>query len=149
MRKIPLAYLITFTCYGTWLHGDDRGSVNNNHNQFDMPFIEADTVWHKAMQKKMKEPPLFLTDEQRTLVAVVIAEVCVFRNWLLHECNARTNHVHSVVSGSAAPDKIMKGFKAYAPGGCVSRRNWIIIVPYGRKAEVQDIYGRKHRSPPR
>ena len=24
---IPLAYLITFRCYGTWLHGDARGWV--------------------------------------------------------------------------------------------------------------------------
>src|SRR6185369_556860 len=24
---IPLAYLITFRSYGTWLHGDDRGSI--------------------------------------------------------------------------------------------------------------------------
>jgi hypothetical protein len=25
---IPLAYLITFRCYGTWLHGDKRGSID-------------------------------------------------------------------------------------------------------------------------
>ena len=24
----PLAYFITFTCYGNWLHGDERGSVD-------------------------------------------------------------------------------------------------------------------------
>jgi hypothetical protein len=28
-RDIPLAYLTTFRCYGTWLHGDDRGSVES------------------------------------------------------------------------------------------------------------------------
>ena len=27
----PLAYLITFNTYGTWLHGDRRGSVDSNH----------------------------------------------------------------------------------------------------------------------
>jgi hypothetical protein len=26
MSKYPLAYFITFTTYGTWLHGDPRGS---------------------------------------------------------------------------------------------------------------------------
>jgi hypothetical protein len=30
---IPLAYLITFRCYGTWLHGDSRGSVDRFHNR--------------------------------------------------------------------------------------------------------------------
>ena len=28
--KFPLAYLITWTTYGTWLHGDDRGSFDHN-----------------------------------------------------------------------------------------------------------------------
>ena len=27
-RTEPLAYLITFRCYGTWLHGDQRGSID-------------------------------------------------------------------------------------------------------------------------
>ena len=114
MRKIPLAYFITFTCYGTWLHGDDRGSVDNEHNVFDTPFVEANTAKHDAMRKKMKEPPLVLTEEQRVLIAAVTAEVCAFRNWILHEHNVRSNHVHVVVSGDADPDKIMKDFKAYA-----------------------------------
>jgi len=34
---IPLAYLITFRCYGTWLHGDERGSVDRFHNQYQSP----------------------------------------------------------------------------------------------------------------
>src|SRR5438093_13756827 len=25
---LPLGYLITFRCYGTWLHGDERGSID-------------------------------------------------------------------------------------------------------------------------
>ena len=114
MRKIPLTYFITFTCYGTWLHGDDRGSVDEDHRKFDTPFVEANTARYESMRKKMKESPLFLIEEQRALVAAVIAEVCVFRNWTLHECNVRSNHVHVVVSSDADPDKIMKDFKAYA-----------------------------------
>jgi hypothetical protein len=27
-EDIPLAYLISFRAYGTWLHGDRRGSVD-------------------------------------------------------------------------------------------------------------------------
>ena len=62
----------------------------------------------------MKESPLFLTEQQRTAVAMVIVEVCAYRQWTFHECNVRTNHVPIVVSGNADPDKIMKDFKAYA-----------------------------------
>ena len=114
MRKVPLAYLITFTCYGTWLHGTERGSVDSRHNIFDTPFIESNSERYEAMRKKMKEPPLFLTEQQRTAVTTVIAKVCAFRQWTFHECNVMTNHVHVVVSGDADPDKIMKDFKAYA-----------------------------------
>ena len=30
--EIPLAHLSTFRSYGTWLHGDKRGSVDRSHN---------------------------------------------------------------------------------------------------------------------
>jgi hypothetical protein len=36
----PLAYLITFRCHGTWLHGDERGSVDRFHNRYKSPCIE-------------------------------------------------------------------------------------------------------------
>jgi hypothetical protein len=29
----PLGYLITFRAYGTWLHGHERGSVDQHHRQ--------------------------------------------------------------------------------------------------------------------
>ena len=35
--SVPLAYLITFRTYGTWLHGDARGSVDREHNVFGTP----------------------------------------------------------------------------------------------------------------
>jgi hypothetical protein len=33
MPHQPLAYFITFTTYGTWLHGNGAGSVDPAHNQ--------------------------------------------------------------------------------------------------------------------
>jgi hypothetical protein len=30
----PLAYFITFRAYGTWLHGDKRGSVDRHNNRY-------------------------------------------------------------------------------------------------------------------
>jgi REP element-mobilizing transposase RayT len=114
MTETPLAYLITFTCYGTWLHGDTRGSVDHSHNKFGMPFVETDMNRINSMRAKMKYPPLFLSDDQRTLVSAVITEVCTYRQWTLYECNVRTNHLHVVVGGNAEPDKMMKDFKAYS-----------------------------------
>ncbi|HUT29941.1 MAG TPA: hypothetical protein VMX13_09125 [Sedimentisphaerales bacterium] len=37
--QYPLAYLITFSTYGAWLHGDNRGSVDKNHNSYGSLFI--------------------------------------------------------------------------------------------------------------
>ena len=38
-EDIPLAYLISFRAYGTWLHGDRRGSVDRFHNRYGTPRI--------------------------------------------------------------------------------------------------------------
>jgi hypothetical protein len=43
---IPLAYLITFRCYGTWLHGDERGSIDRFHNRYKSPYIAPNQRWH-------------------------------------------------------------------------------------------------------
>ena len=32
-----LAYFSTFRTYGTWLHGDDRGSTDRSHSDWDTP----------------------------------------------------------------------------------------------------------------
>ncbi|MBY0309383.1 MAG: hypothetical protein K2Q09_11625 [Phycisphaerales bacterium] len=39
MYSTPLAYLLTWTCHGTWLHGDDRGSIDDFNNRFGAPVL--------------------------------------------------------------------------------------------------------------
>ena len=38
-HPIPLAYFITFTCYGTWLHGNKETAVDRDHNIPQTPFF--------------------------------------------------------------------------------------------------------------
>ena len=38
-RAIPLAYFFTFTCYGTWLHGEKPSSVDRFNNTPGTDFI--------------------------------------------------------------------------------------------------------------
>jgi len=108
---IPLAYLITFTCYGTWLHGDKRGSVDLLHNQFGEEFLDEDTQREQQEFKRMKHLPVYLSQEQRDNVAQSIAEVCQFRHWKLWEVNVRTNHVHVVLSSEELSKKILRDLK--------------------------------------
>ena len=110
--NVPLAYLITFTCYGTWLHGDKRGSVDIKHNQFGEAFLEEDP--HKEMDefKRLRHLPVYLSQEQRDCIAQSIAHVCESRSWKLWEVNVRTNHVHVVLSSAELPKAVLRALKS-------------------------------------
>jgi transposase IS200 family protein len=121
----PLAYLITFRCYGTWLHGDERGSVDRFHHQYRAPRIPANENWQRYNRRKLKGEPVILNSEQRQSVEEAIREVCSFRHWLLHAVSVRTNHVHAVVAiGSASPERALNDFKAYATRGMRQNDCW-------------------------
>jgi len=112
---IPLGYLITFRCYGTWLHGDERGSIDRLHNQYGSIYLPQSDRRHGLNQRLLKHEPVNLTAQQRQSVDGAIREVCEHRKWLLPALNVRTNHVHVVVSiGSIKPDRALNAFKAYA-----------------------------------
>ena len=113
-RSKAKAYLITFRCYGTWLHGDERGSVDRRYyNRLGTPKIppNSETVERKA--RLMKDVSIILGSEDRAAVESAIREVCSFRGYALYAINVRTNHVHVVVSNSAIPERMMDAFKAY------------------------------------
>lgn len=113
--EIPIAYLITFRCYGTWLHGDERGSIDRFHNQYKSPYREPNQHLHKFSVQNLKSEPVLLDAKQRGFVETTIREVCDYRNWLLRAINVRTNHVHTVVSiGDASPSKALNDFKSYS-----------------------------------
>ncbi len=113
--EIPLAYLITFRGYGTWLHGDERGSIDRFHNQHKSAYREPNQRLHNFNAKLLQTKPVKLNAAERQAVELAIREVCDYRNWLLRAINIRTNHVHTVVSiGDANPSKVLNSFKAYS-----------------------------------
>ncbi len=112
---IPLAYLITFRSYGTWLHGDERGSVDRFNNRYDSPYLSPNKIWHKHNMHALKTSPVLMDIKERESVEFAIRETCERRNWFLRALNVRTNHVHIVVSiGSLKPEKALNAFKANA-----------------------------------
>jgi REP element-mobilizing transposase RayT len=111
----PLAYLITFRCYGTWLHGDERGSVDRLHNVYNTPRIEPNKNWLKFNWQQMRHASVELHAKQRQSVEAAIRETCRIRGWHLHAINVRTNHIHTVVSiGTVKPETALNTFKANA-----------------------------------
>jgi len=79
----PLAYLITFRCYGTWLHGDERGSIDRHNRRYGMPTYPKTEHWQKISADRMKRPPVKLTARMRKAVEKAIRETCGLRNWTL------------------------------------------------------------------
>jgi REP element-mobilizing transposase RayT len=89
----PLAYFITWTVYGTFLQGDGRGWRKRcEGNQLPQPRLAN---WH---QERLNHAVLLLSPAQRETVEQRCERHCEHRGWRLWEVNARSNHVHVVVS---------------------------------------------------
>jgi REP element-mobilizing transposase RayT len=112
---IPLAFLITFRSYGTWLHGDERGSVNRFRNQYKSTLLRPEKKWLETSTQRLRQEIVILDAAQRDCVRAAALETCEIRGWHLHAINVRTNHVHLVVSvGEKKPEIALNAFKANA-----------------------------------
>jgi REP element-mobilizing transposase RayT len=113
--EIPRAYLMTFRAYGTWLHGDVRGSVDRNHNTYGTDRISHTPARKDHVREIAKRKPVVLNAEMRKFVEAAVRETCEKRGWRLLAINVRTNHVHIVVvTGTLKPTAALSAFKANA-----------------------------------
>lgn len=105
-----LAFFLTWTTYGTWLPGDDRGWSHKSRSGSQPP----NSLFAEVARSRMKEPEFFLSEGHRRLVEGTIREHCEIRGWHLHAVNARTNHVHVVVTASGYRPQIVRDqFKSW------------------------------------
>ncbi|PYS98416.1 MAG: hypothetical protein DMF63_16155 [Acidobacteria bacterium] len=114
-NEFPQAYLLTFRTFGTWLHGDIRWSVGKSpRSKRESRLIQPNVPLNESMSEEMNQPPVVLNRRQREAVELAINEVCEHRGYSLRAVNARTNHVHSVVTAQVKPEGIVNAFKAYS-----------------------------------
>ncbi len=113
---MALAYFITFSTYGTWLHGTAKveGSVDRRHNIYGTPFVPADESRKARAEFLMSEPPYVLSEAARKIVRDAITELCREKGWALLALHVRTNHVHAVVSADREPGRLMSDLKSRA-----------------------------------
>ena len=111
---IPLAYFITFSCYGTWLHGEEKLSVDRHHNIFGTELLPFNELRQIRAKKHMLETPYLLGQIQRQIVLTAIKEVCHRREWILLAAHVRTNHIHLVIHATQSPENIMNTIKSYS-----------------------------------
>ena len=122
----PLAYLITIRSYGTWLHGDTRGSHDRHRNAYRSPRIPSSRAWERATRAALRHPPVRLDAARREAVDTAIRETCLARNWGLLAVNVRTNHAHAVVIAACDPIRIITALKAYATRTMRERGCWTL-----------------------
>ena len=120
---IPLAYLITFRSYGTWLHGRS-GSVDRFHNVYGTPTLPPDEARRQYNKRLLAQRPVTLDGKQRAAVELAVRETCRIRNWRLWAFNIRTNHVHTVVTASCDPELVLIALKANATRRMKEARCW-------------------------
>src|SRR5438128_48808 len=126
-NEFPLAYLITSRTYGTWLHGDERGSMDRKHNLYGT--------------RKIAPNPSFKRSDRQQLVR----EVCDKRHYILRAINVRTNHVHTVVTAAREPEAILEAFKAYSTRAL--RRARLLpsgVRPWARHGSTPYLWKERH-----
>ena len=118
-------WLITWTCYGTWLPGSARGFVGNvrdkdgtqvSHNlpgtefDADMPRLEAYVRGHMAGSS------VELNSMDADALIAQYQETARIRHWTLQAASVMYNHTHLVVSvpGDPDPQAIMEMLKSWA-----------------------------------
>jgi hypothetical protein len=111
----PLAYFISFACYGCRLHGDDRGSVDRRHNVYGTPVLDPDPERVAANRAALKHPAYALDGDRPAVVLAGITALVAKRGWVLWAAHVRTEHAHVVLTaGGADPDRVMTDLKAAA-----------------------------------
>jgi REP element-mobilizing transposase RayT len=98
-----LAYFVTWTVYGSHLQGDELGwRRRGKGHQPPQPQL---TEWHRT---RLKHDVWLLSAAQRQAVETSCREHCEHRRWHLWEVNARSTHVHVVVTASESSGKAVR-----------------------------------------
>src|SRR5712691_2715296 len=110
----PVGYLITFRSYGTWLHGDRRGSVDRSHRIYGTPRLPPNNQRRQYEMRSLADRPAKLDSKQRAAVAKAIRETCTIASGYCGLSTFAQTHVHRVVSANCKPKWILNAFKANA-----------------------------------
>lgn len=146
MHDPPLAYFLTRTTCGTHLHGDERGSVDRDHNTCGTPLLPTDAERETAAPALLKDPIVILDRAKRSIVHRAIEDHCRIRSWRTHALNARTNHVHIVVTADQhKPELVMDQHKGWGTrrlreGGLMSM-DQTVWTSHGSTRYIRDTAG--------
>ena len=149
-------WLLTWTTYGSWLPGDDRGSITAirvntsghrvHYNLPGTPAVGALVELRKAAADLMTGPPIFLVNEQANVLLDQFHETANVRSYGLDAVAIMANHIHIVVTvdGDPEPETLLRDFKSYGSRS-LNRRwgkpvngTWWTVSGSKRKLPVED-----------
>lgn len=137
MYNNPLAYFITFTTYGTWLHGDCRSSVIRENGQTKILSEHPGLFTHE--QIKLKSAPVILGGEQRRTVRDIIIKHCNIRQWHLFALHVRSNHIHIIVKANKPIEQVSDELKGWAKRS-LSKNDLSLAKPWTRGSSKRYIF---------
>ena len=113
---MALAFFLTFSTYGSWLHGTDKGkgSVDSDHNGYGDSFVDPDQRRIETAREAMAQPPYVLDAARRAVVRDAIVALACEKGWRLVAAHVRSNHVHVVVWADRDPGRLLADLKARA-----------------------------------
>ncbi len=130
MAVFAPGYFLTWHTYGTWLHGDEAGSVDHGHNTFGAPRLGQDQERFDRELHALQHEPVTLSLTARILVDDVMRRHCRIRAWDLRALAVRSNHVHVVIANpESPPEQMVKQLKEW---GTRKLREHRIIGPRQR-----------------
>jgi REP element-mobilizing transposase RayT len=99
---------ISWTCYGNWLPGDERGYVSSTlrpdgryaprENTPRTPYKKDSPATRERAVACQKWPAVRLTAEQAGCVAAALVRAAAARRWRVLRAAVMANHVHVVVA---------------------------------------------------
>jgi hypothetical protein len=129
--NIERYWFLTWTTYGSWLPGDERGFVGSDFddrgylddfNEFATPSAPPNPNLFGALERRLKSTEVLLAGAQASALLGQFQETTRFRSWLLIATGIMRTHLHAVVgvSGDPDPEKILGDLKAYGTR-CLNR----------------------------
>ena len=99
-----IAYMVTWTTYGSWLQGDKRGYVRDGET-----FGENQAL-HTANVKRLEGKPAELTSRDRQIVREAILNKADSLGQKIYALAVCSNHVHLVVEHVSEPVEMIVSY---------------------------------------
>jgi REP element-mobilizing transposase RayT len=122
--------MISWTTYGTWLQGDERGYVRNGK------VLRENKALENANRNNLKREAVRLNDQQRQIVREAILKEADSHGQQVYTLAVCSDHVHLVTNYVHTPiEKLVWAYKYATAADCTKTD---LPGRYGRKDTIRD-----------